>query len=169
MLEITKPRGPCLQLDVYGPSIKQEIYDAKVKALDPTSPRWGMSGFYASVIAPGPVGPGDPIEVLATLALTPCNRQSESNCCWLGARIRTTAARYLEPPARRIARRRSTASPTPPPPCAARSRFSLTATSFPRPCCAIRSGSSPSPTRIASTACSRSRSIQQSARAERRR
>ena len=68
MLEITKPRGPCLQLDVYGPSIQQEIYDKKVKALDPTSPRWGMSGFYARVIAPGPIGPGDPIEVLATLA-----------------------------------------------------------------------------------------------------
>jgi MOSC domain-containing protein YiiM len=68
MLEITKPRGPCLQLDVYGLSIQQEIYDKKVKALDPSSPRWGMSGFYATVIAPGPIGPGDPIEVLATLA-----------------------------------------------------------------------------------------------------
>jgi MOSC domain-containing protein YiiM len=68
MLEITAPRVPCLQLDVYGPSIKQEIYDRKVKALDPTSPRWGMSGFYASVLSPGPVGPGDPVEVVAKLA-----------------------------------------------------------------------------------------------------
>ena len=68
MLEITAPRVPCLQLDVYGPSIKQEIFDTKVKALDPTSPRWGMSGFYASVLSPGPVGPGDPVEVLAQLA-----------------------------------------------------------------------------------------------------
>jgi MOSC domain-containing protein YiiM len=68
MLEITAPRIPCLQLDVYGPSIKQEIYDSKVKALDASSPRWGMSGFYASVLAPGPVGAGDPIEVLAKMA-----------------------------------------------------------------------------------------------------
>jgi len=68
MLEITAPRVPCLQLDVYGPAIKQEIYDPRVKALDPSSPRWGMSGFYASVLAPGPVGPGDPIEVLAKMA-----------------------------------------------------------------------------------------------------
>lgn len=68
MLEITAARGPCGQLDVYGPAIKQEIYDARVKAGDPSSPRWGMSGWYASVLTPGPVGPGDPIEVLAKLA-----------------------------------------------------------------------------------------------------
>lgn len=68
VLEITTPRVPCYQLDVYGPSIKQEIFDKQVKALDPASPRWGMSGLYASVVEPGPVGPGDPVEVLASLA-----------------------------------------------------------------------------------------------------
>jgi MOSC domain-containing protein YiiM len=68
MLEITVPRIPCRQLDVYGPSIQQEIYDPTVKALDASSPHWGMSGFYASVLAPGPVGAGDPIEVLAKMA-----------------------------------------------------------------------------------------------------
>jgi MOSC domain-containing protein YiiM len=68
MVEITKPRGPCVQLDVYGPSIKSEIYDPAVKRLDPSSPRWGWSGFYAAVRTTGPVGPGDPIEVLAQLA-----------------------------------------------------------------------------------------------------
>jgi len=68
LLEITSPRGPCLQLDVYGPSIKAEIYDKRVKALDPRSPRWGMSGFYTSVISPGPVGPGDMIAVVGQLA-----------------------------------------------------------------------------------------------------
>ncbi|MBZ5626462.1 MAG: MOSC domain-containing protein [Acidobacteriia bacterium] len=67
-LEITQPRGPCLQLDVYGESIKQEIYDSRVKDRDPASPRWGMSGFYASVVSPGPVGPGDIIAVVAKLA-----------------------------------------------------------------------------------------------------
>jgi MOSC domain-containing protein YiiM len=68
ILEITQPRGPCASLDIYGPTIKQEIYDPKVKALDHTSPRWGMSGFYASVRMPGPVAPGDIIEVTAKLA-----------------------------------------------------------------------------------------------------
>ncbi len=32
VLEITQPRGPCSQLDVYGESIKAEIYDRRVKA-----------------------------------------------------------------------------------------------------------------------------------------
>jgi MOSC domain-containing protein YiiM len=68
ILEITQPRGPCVQLDVYGPAIKNEIYDAAVKALDPASPHWGMSGFYASVRSPGPVAVGDAIEVTAKLA-----------------------------------------------------------------------------------------------------
>ena len=68
LLEITKPRGPCSALDIYGPSIKQEIYDPRVKARDHTSPFWGMSGFYLSVVEPGPVCPGDIIAVVAQLA-----------------------------------------------------------------------------------------------------
>jgi MOSC domain-containing protein YiiM len=68
MLEITAARVPCSQLDVYGPTIKQEIYDRLVKAGDPSSARWGMSGWYASVLQGGPVGAGDLIEVLAKLA-----------------------------------------------------------------------------------------------------
>ncbi len=67
-LEITEPRGPCSALDVYGESLKDEIYDDRVRALDHTSPRWGMSGFYASVVAPGPVRPDDIIAVVAKLA-----------------------------------------------------------------------------------------------------
>ena len=68
VLEITQQRGPCTALDVYGPSLKDEIHDLLVKARDPASPRWGMSGFYASVIEPGPIGPGDIIAVVAKLA-----------------------------------------------------------------------------------------------------
>ena len=68
VLEITKPRGPCSALDIYGPTIKQEIYDLKVKSGDYTSPRWGMSGFYLSVVEPGPVSPGDIIAVVAHVA-----------------------------------------------------------------------------------------------------
>ncbi|MGA3237311.1 MAG: MOSC domain-containing protein [Bryobacteraceae bacterium] len=63
VLEITEPRGPCTALDVYGPSIKDEIYDRRVKLLDAMSPRWGMSGLYASVIEPGAVQPGGAIEL----------------------------------------------------------------------------------------------------------
>ncbi len=59
LLEITKARGPCTALDVYGASLKDEIYDARVKAGDADSPRWGLSGLYASVIEPGPVRPDD--------------------------------------------------------------------------------------------------------------
>jgi MOSC domain-containing protein YiiM len=68
VLEITKVRGPCAALDIYGPAIKQEIYDAQVTAGDPTSPRWGMGGFYARVIQPGPVYPDDPILLLTALS-----------------------------------------------------------------------------------------------------
>lgn len=68
VLEITQPRGPCNQLDVYGPGIQNEIYDSQVKDRDPASPRWGMSGFYARVVGEGPVAPGDSIAVLDQLA-----------------------------------------------------------------------------------------------------
>ena len=68
VLEITSVRGPCASLDVYGPAIKGEIYDAQVKAGDVTSTRWGMSGFYARVVEPGPVYPGDAIVFLSALA-----------------------------------------------------------------------------------------------------
>jgi MOSC domain-containing protein YiiM len=68
LLEITQPRGPCSALDVYGSTLKQEIYDERVKQRDSSSPRWGMSGLYASVRVPGEIKPGDIIEVVATLA-----------------------------------------------------------------------------------------------------
>jgi MOSC domain-containing protein YiiM len=68
LLEITQPRGPCSALHIYGESLKDEIFDAAVKTLDPTSPRWGMSGFYACVLTPGHVHTDDIISVEATLA-----------------------------------------------------------------------------------------------------
>ena len=68
LLEITKPRGPCSALDVYGDMLKLEVYDGKVKERDYTSPRWGMSGFYASVVEPGMVRAGDEIMVVSKLA-----------------------------------------------------------------------------------------------------
>jgi MOSC domain-containing protein YiiM len=64
LLEITKMRAPCGTLDVYGPSIKQAVYDAQVKAGDASSPRWGLGGFYARVTHGGMVRPKDIIELV---------------------------------------------------------------------------------------------------------
>jgi MOSC domain-containing protein YiiM len=68
LLEITQPRGPCSALDVYGDSLKLEVYDRQVKQRDSSSPRWGMSGFYASVAQPGPVRVGDALSLVSKLA-----------------------------------------------------------------------------------------------------
>jgi MOSC domain-containing protein YiiM len=64
VLEITQPRGPCSALHIYGEQIKDEIYDPRVKARDPSSPRWGMSGFYARVLSPGEVHTSDTIQTI---------------------------------------------------------------------------------------------------------
>src|SRR5882724_12067454 len=64
VIEFTKLRRPCDTLSVYGPGIQKAVYDAQVQAGDSLSPRWAMGGFYASVIQPGVVRPGDPISLL---------------------------------------------------------------------------------------------------------
>jgi MOSC domain-containing protein YiiM len=64
LLEITKPRGPCSSLDIYGPSIKHEIHDEQVRLENPFSPRWGMSGLYAAVLEEAEIHTGDAIEIL---------------------------------------------------------------------------------------------------------
>jgi MOSC domain-containing protein YiiM len=64
VIQLTKIRTPCATLDVYGPGIQAAIYDARVMAGDASSPRWGLSGFYASVIQPGLVSAGDTITLL---------------------------------------------------------------------------------------------------------
>jgi len=63
LIQITRPRGPCAQLDVYGASLQREIWDPLMQRRDPASPRWGLSGLYARVVAPGPVVAGDIIAV----------------------------------------------------------------------------------------------------------
>jgi MOSC domain-containing protein YiiM len=68
LIELTAIRRPCSTLDIYGPAIKDEIYDEQVKAGDPSSPRWGWSGFYGAVLRPGTVRPGDIVAVETTLA-----------------------------------------------------------------------------------------------------
>jgi MOSC domain-containing protein YiiM len=50
------------------PPIQQTIFDAQVKAGDPSSPRWGLAGFYARVVREGIVRAGDQISLLAILS-----------------------------------------------------------------------------------------------------
>lgn len=64
VIELTRIRTPCATLDVYGPGIQAAVYDARVMTGDASSPRWGLSGFYASVIRPGLVTAGDTITLL---------------------------------------------------------------------------------------------------------
>ncbi|HWB99318.1 MAG TPA: MOSC domain-containing protein [Bryobacteraceae bacterium] len=68
LLELTKVRVPCATLNLYGTSIQQEIYDRQVQAGDISSPRWGMSGFYARVLRPGFVRVNDIISLESVLA-----------------------------------------------------------------------------------------------------
>ena len=63
-IELTRVRAPCATLDIYGSGIQAAIYDARVQAGDPESPRWGASGFYAAVVHPGTIRAGDTIALL---------------------------------------------------------------------------------------------------------
>jgi len=63
-LELTKLRAPCATLDVFGPGIQRAVYDARVKAGDPSTPCWGLGGFYAQVIQPGVIRPHDIITLV---------------------------------------------------------------------------------------------------------
>jgi MOSC domain-containing protein YiiM len=64
-IELTHIRTPCATLNVYGSGIQAAIYDAQVQAGDPGSQRWGLSGFYASVVRPGMVRAGDTIALVS--------------------------------------------------------------------------------------------------------
>lgn len=68
VVEFMKVRSPCSTLDVYGAGIQNEIYDKHVKSGDATSSRWGISGFYASVLVTGEIRTGDAIVLLEELA-----------------------------------------------------------------------------------------------------
>jgi MOSC domain-containing protein YiiM len=64
LLELTKLRAPCDTLGVYGPGIQRAIYDSQVKAGDPSTPRWGLGGFYARVLKAGTIRPQDIIALV---------------------------------------------------------------------------------------------------------
>jgi len=56
VIELSKPRTPCVTLDVYGPALRGMIPG---KDAEPSDPGWAMGGFYASVVEPGWVRAGD--------------------------------------------------------------------------------------------------------------
>ncbi len=63
-VQLTTMRQPCRTLSPYGRGIQKAVYDADVEDGIPESPRWGLSGFYARVLEPGIIRPGDPITLL---------------------------------------------------------------------------------------------------------
>ena len=65
IVELTQVRLPCDTLSVYGTGIQAAMYDVRAQAGDSSTPVWGLSGFYASVVKPGILRPGDPIVQLA--------------------------------------------------------------------------------------------------------
>lgn len=77
LLEITQPRGPCSAIHVYGESLKDQIYDARVKDLDFDSPRWGMSGFYARVLEPGYLSTNDSVYLVTSGAARQPRRSAD--------------------------------------------------------------------------------------------
>jgi MOSC domain-containing protein YiiM len=68
IIELTKLRQPCLNLDVYGPSIKAELFDSQCESGDYRSPRWARGGFYARVLKPGFLIAGAPVVLLSDVA-----------------------------------------------------------------------------------------------------
>jgi MOSC domain-containing protein YiiM len=64
LIELTTPREPCRALRPYGSGIQKRLYDGNVRALDPSSPHWGESGFYVSVLETGAIAAGDIIECI---------------------------------------------------------------------------------------------------------
>ena len=67
VIELTTPRKPCRTLDIF-PGIQDAIWDKLIQDGETNSPKWGMGGFYASVVAGGLVLPGAPILLLDQLA-----------------------------------------------------------------------------------------------------
>lgn len=63
-IELYQMRVPCRTLRVYGPGIQAAMYDAQTQAGDPASRRWGLSGFYASVVRTGVIRVGDAISLV---------------------------------------------------------------------------------------------------------
>jgi MOSC domain-containing protein YiiM len=64
VIELSEIRVPCGTLNVYGKGIQAAMYDAQTRSGDPASLRWGLSGFYASVVRAGMIHAGDAISLV---------------------------------------------------------------------------------------------------------
>ena len=64
LVEITKLRTPCMNLEALADGLGRAVYDAQCKAGDPTSPLWGLGGFYARVTRGGHLRPGAPVMLM---------------------------------------------------------------------------------------------------------
>jgi MOSC domain-containing protein YiiM len=65
VFELTELRVPCDTLSVYGEGIQAALYDVRAMQGNTSSGVWGLSGFYARVLEPGTVRPGDSIRLVA--------------------------------------------------------------------------------------------------------
>jgi MOSC domain-containing protein YiiM len=68
VIELTRLRQPCANLNRYGAPIRQEIYDELCQAGDFTSPRWARGGFYARVVETGLIAAGVPVILESDIA-----------------------------------------------------------------------------------------------------
>ena len=68
VVELTTLRQPCGNLNIYGPAVQTELYDARCKAGDITSPCWARGGFYGKVIKPGLIIAGAPVILQSDIA-----------------------------------------------------------------------------------------------------
>ena len=64
VIELSEIRVPCGTLNVYGKGIQAAMYDAQTRSGAPASLRWGLSGFYASVVRAGVIRTGDAISLV---------------------------------------------------------------------------------------------------------
>jgi MOSC domain-containing protein YiiM len=64
VIEFTKLRQPCQQLNPYGAGIQKRLHDQRAKDGDPGSACWAAGGFYCSILTPGTIRPGDAITLL---------------------------------------------------------------------------------------------------------
>ncbi len=68
VIELTTLRTPCSNLFCYGRNIGEELYDARCKAGDVTSPHWARGGFYARVVRGGLLAAGAEVSLISDLA-----------------------------------------------------------------------------------------------------
>jgi MOSC domain-containing protein YiiM len=67
VIELTTLRVPCSALTAYDlpdRTLRSAIWDDTLRAGNTASPLWAIAGFYASVVQPGEVAPGDPFALL---------------------------------------------------------------------------------------------------------